>query len=136
MAHRSYMVDAQERERRQRNYLAAPVLRQKYPKIRELVVELSFSDPEGKVNPSPHKRRYSSEMQAYFEIECPLRDCTGGGFDLAADITKSLSAKHAESTGKSACTGDRKRDGVADHRCGLQLSYRVKVLDDKSVAAA
>jgi hypothetical protein len=76
-------------------------------------------------------------MQAYFEIECPLRDCTGGGFDLTAPVGRFLSDRRAETSGKASCSGDRKRDGVADHRCNLQVTYQLKVQqDDKSAAAA
>jgi hypothetical protein len=135
MAHRSYLVDAQERERRQRLYMAAPVLRAKFPKVGELVIELSFSDPDGKVNPSPHKRRYSPDMQAYFEIECPLRDCQNGGYDLGADISRALSGRGGETSGKASCSGDRKRDGVSDHRCNLEVRYQIKVQTAKAAAA-
>ena len=123
MAHRPYLADAQERERRQRLYLAAPMLGARFPKVRELVVEMSFADPEGKVHPSPHKRRFSAEMQAYFEIECPLRDCSGGGFDLGPEINRALSPRGGDGTGSMSCSGDR--NSAAGSRCNLEVRYRI-----------
>ena len=54
MAQKPYIIDHQQRELRQRSYLAAPVLGKKYPGVKEVIVELRFTDPDNKLHPSPH----------------------------------------------------------------------------------
>lgn len=135
MAQKPYMIDLQQREARQQSYLAAPAVSKKFPGVKELVVELRFADPEGKVHPSPHKRKFAPEMQAYFEFQCPLRDCVGGGFNLTTAIPKALSDRRGTGGGKLSCNGRRDRDGVADHTCRLELQYSVTALDERSIAA-
>ncbi|MGH8529713.1 MAG: hypothetical protein ACRETN_07705 [Nevskiales bacterium] len=137
MAQKQHIIDQRQRELRKRQYLAAPVLAAEFPKIKELVVHLRFTDPEGKLTPSPHKRIFVPEMQAYFDFECPLRDCVDGGFALSTAIPRVLSDRKIAPTGSSTCRGKRKRDGVESDCCGLELQYQITVHEkDKDKKAA
>jgi hypothetical protein len=123
MALKPHILETRQREQRQRQYLAAPALGEKFPSIEEVVVELRFTDPEGKVHPSPHKRIFVSDMQAFFEFPCPLRDCTGGGYSLSETLIDSLSRRRLEASGKLSCDGKRAREKGANPCCGLELHY-------------
>ena len=128
MAQKPYMVDLQQREQRQRSYLAAPVLAAKYQKVKEVIVEVRFVDPDGKSHPSSYKRKFTAEMQAYFDFPCPMKDCMGGGFDLGTAIPKTLGNRRVDHTGKVRCEGKRPRESAPDHRCNLELQYAVTVV--------
>lgn len=134
MALKPYVIESQQREARQRLYMAAPTL-DKFPSIKEVSVELRFVDPDGKNHPSPHKRIFTADMQAFFEFPCPLRDCTGGGYSLSATIIDGLSHRRTEINGHTPCQGRRSREkGTAD-RCGLELHYQASVRKKDKAAA-
>jgi hypothetical protein len=139
MALKPYVIESQQREERQRQYMAAPALAKAFPTAKEVVIELHFVDPDGKVTPSPHKRIFTSEMQAFFEFPCPLRDCASGGFSLSGEIVGSLSGRRTQISGVQSCEGKRKREGSKDACCGLELHYQasfVKKDREKDRAAA
>jgi hypothetical protein len=137
MALKAHVIESQKREQRQLQYLSAPALSKAFPAAKEFVIELRFVDPERKVRPSPHKRIFTPEMQAFFEFPCPLRDCTGGGFSLGREIAGSLTGRRTEASGVQTCQGKRKREGSKDANCGcgLELHYQA-ILIRKSQAAA
>jgi hypothetical protein len=124
MALKPHILETRLREKRQRQYLAAPALGEKFPAIEEVVVELRFTDPEGRVSPSPHKRIFVGDMQAFFEFPCPLRECTGGGYSLSDTLIEALSRRRLESSGTLSCDGKRAREKGAGTCCGLELHYR------------
>jgi len=121
----SHIHDAREREQRQRAYLAAPFMAQQFPGVAELAVRMRFNDPEGKQKPQPYSQVFDADMRAFFQFQCPLRDCTGGGFDLSGAVPKGLARKGAVTHGSLTCTGQRKRPHGDTLRCGLELEYEV-----------
>lgn len=124
MALKPHVLETRQREERQCLYQAAPVVGEKFPSIQEVVVELRFRDPEGKVHPSPHKRIFAADMQAFFEFPCPLRDCNGGGYSLSETLMDALSRRRLETSGSLSCEGKRSREKGASPCCGLELHYR------------
>jgi hypothetical protein len=71
MAMKPFAVDQRQRELRQRSYLAVPTLREQFPAIEEVAIELRFTDPDRKMYLSPYKRIFASSMQAFFDFQCP-----------------------------------------------------------------
>jgi hypothetical protein len=136
MAQKPYIIDHQRREQRQQSYMAAPVVGKKFPGIEQLAVEMRFKDPEGKSSVSPHRRLFAPDMQAFFEFQCPLRDCANGGFNLTSAVPKAFSDRKHETTGTMECEGRRPRDGAADPRCRLELQYRVTMVEEPKVVKA
>jgi len=122
---RSHVLDAREREARQRSYLAAPLMEAAFPGVTELAVRFRFTDPEGKEKPQPYAQIFVPDMRAYFQFQCPLRECTGGGFDLSTAVPRGLTHKNGDKHGSLACGGQRKRPHGEISRCGLQLEYEV-----------
>lgn len=135
MAQKPYVIEGQLREQRQRLYQAASVLSEQFPAAREVVFELRFSDPDRKVSPSPHKRIFTADMQAFFEFQCPLKECGGGGFSLTREISNTLSGRRTEVAGKLQCQGKRKRENSGTSCCGLELHYQVTLLKKDRAAA-
>lgn len=135
MAQKPYVIESQQREARQKLYQAAPELGKKFPSFKEVVVELHFTDPEGKVSPSPLKRIFVQDMQAFFEFPCPLRECNNGGYSLSRTILESLSPRRTEYSGKMSCKGKRSRDKGTATPCDLELQYRVTAYKKDKAAA-
>ena len=68
------------REERRRAYLSAPTLRDQFPNVEQVVLQLSFTDYSGMSQYSAQTHTFSPAATAFFEIPCPSTVCTGGGF--------------------------------------------------------
>lgn len=119
----SHVLDARAREERQRQYLAAHLMADQFPDLQELAVRIRFSDPEGKQKPQPYAQIFATEMRAFFNFQCPLKDCVDGGFDLTSAVQRGLSRKDAARSGTLTCAGHRKRTAGGTDRCNLQLDF-------------
>lgn len=120
MANNPRAFDARLREARQRAYLAAPTIAELFPTIDEVTVDLQFVLAGGKPHSSPYSRLFVPDMQAYFELHCPDRECTGGGFDLEPGIRATVNGRGSEKSGSLSCQGHKGREP-----CGISLNYRV-----------
>jgi hypothetical protein len=121
------------REARQAQFDAAPLVSE-YARVGEVAIELNFADPEGKQRPSPRGMRFAPDMRAYFHFSCPMRVCTGGGFDPSADLLDALSKRRHGHTGVVGCTGVRPRGGVKNPPCGIQLHYTMAIRKEAAAA--
>ena len=130
-----YAIDVRERERRQRAYSSVPTVAGQFPGVEELTVEMRFTDPDRKLTPSPHRRLFVPAMQAFFNFQCPLKDCVDGGFDLTEAVPEALSRKKSRATsGKLNCQGKRKRATAGETRCMLELDYQVSTFEKRAAA--
>lgn len=128
MAMKPFAVDQRQRELRQRSYLAVPTVGKQFPKVEEISIELRFIDPDKKLHLSPYKRIFANDMQAFFDFQCPIKECTGGGFNPTPEITKSLGKSTAVHKGTMICAGKRDR-GDAGKSCELELQYQVVAVE-------
>lgn len=112
---------------------AAPLVSD-YAGVGEVSVELKFSDPEGKQQPSPRGVVFAPDMHAYFHFTCPMRDCTGGGYDPSADLLQALKKRRDGHGGVLGCQGVRPRSGIKNKTCGIELHYTLAIR--REVAAA
>jgi hypothetical protein len=131
---RPHLVTQAAREARQRLVDAAPLIND-HKGIKEIGVELTFADPEGKQQPSPRGVTYAGDMHAYFEFACPMRDCTGGGFPANADLQPAL-ARHSDGhVGKLSCHGVRPRSGFKNAACNIELTYKLAIRSKATITA-
>jgi hypothetical protein len=103
-------VYRKQRETRRQAYMTARTLRDTYPEVEELVLEMTFADPT-----------------AYFSVPCPSSLCIGGDFDLGSAIDDMVSGGKRKAQGKLNCQGWRDRDPNSKHGCVLELRYRFSV---------
>lgn len=126
MSRRPAVNPTAQREARQALINAAPLVAE-YTGIEEVGVALTFSDPEGKQQPSPRGVSFAPHMHAYFQFGCPMRDCTGGGFDANDDLHRALSRRRGGHTGTISCEGTRPRSGIKDLRCNIRVNYTLDI---------
>jgi hypothetical protein len=124
-----------ERDTRRRAYLSAPSLREKFPRVEQVALELTFSDPTGIGKHSPQTHTLGPAARAYFEVACPCSACLAGGFDLSAIIADMLSRGRRKVSGKLSCHGWQDRGRVCEHRCLLELRYSATASYEPSVDA-
>jgi len=125
MVHKNVDAYKHEREARRRAYMSAPSLKDQFPSVGQLVLELTFVDPSSSSQHSPQTHIFGPAARGYFEVACPFSSCTGGGFDLSAVVAELLSHHDRGAAGKLVCRGWQDRGRAGEHRCLLELRYRV-----------
>jgi hypothetical protein len=129
-ARKSASGAAPRREQLVSERLHAPRLRNHFPEIERLCIELVFDDPDGRLpSPSPQLHTLHSAASAFFRFPCPCADCDGD-FDLTSVvtmlITRTAGAKRAASLGGHlSCNGVRFRDHAAHRTCPMQLDFQL-----------
>lgn len=126
MARKRIVLPVVQRDTRQRLLSAAPLV-SSYAGVKEVAVEMRFSDAEGKQQPSPRGVSFAPDMHAFFQFGCPMRDCVGGGFDATEDLQHALAKRKSGYTGTLTCEGNRPRGGFKTMRCNLQLHYTLTI---------
>jgi len=104
----------------------AASLRQVFPRIGELRIELIFSDVRGRAH-SPQVRVLYPAARAFFRFACACTDCNGD-YDLDDAITTLLNSTPQGTRtvrGTLICDGvrrDRPRDGTT---CSIRIEYQL-----------
>ncbi len=101
-------------------------LRQAFPQIEQLRIELSFSDARGRAH-SPQVHTLYPAARAFFRFACTCTDCDGD-YDLDSAVTallKSTSKGTRSARGTLVCDGRRRdlpRDGPT---CSIRIDYQL-----------
>jgi len=104
----------------------AASLRQAFPRIEQLRIELSFSDARGRAH-SPQVHTLYPAARAFFRFACTCTDCDGD-YDLDGAVTsflKSTPKGTRSARGTLVCDGarrDLRRDGTT---CSIRIDYQL-----------
>jgi hypothetical protein len=126
-ARKSSKITGRERLMSERTR-SAP-LREVFPNVDELRIELVFDDASAFV-PSPQLHTLYPAASAFFRFACPCADCDGD-FDLSGAVAELLEGSggrrriDASSSGRMDCQGIRLRDMAGQKVCPMQLSFRL-----------
>ncbi len=129
---KSVSISEQRRNRMQSDRARAQPLRDKFPHVGTVRIELKFDD-RSEHSPSPQLHTLYPAARAFFRFACPCAECDGD-FDLAPAVTALLndaarSKRPADRTvrGQLQCQGVRLRDRVSSRPCPIELDYRLTV---------
>lgn len=118
MPRREQMLNARTR---------AAALRDIYPELGQLGIELVFEDRSAP-KPSPQLRTLYPAAPAFFRFPCPCTDCDGD-FDLTAAVAglmeKSSGRKSTTASGTLTCAGVRLRDRADNKACTMAVNYKL-----------
>jgi hypothetical protein len=127
-ARKSSKITGRERLMNERTR-SAP-LREVFPNVDQLRIELVFNDASAFI-PSPQLHTLYPAASAFFRFACPCADCDGD-FDLTDAVASLLLESSAgrrridaSSTGRMDCQGVRLRDMAGQKVCPMQLSFRL-----------
>ncbi len=127
-ARKSSKITGRERLMNERTR-SAP-LREVFPNVDQLRIELVFSDASAFI-PSPQLHTLFPAASAFFRFACPCADCDGD-FDLTDAVASLLLESSAgrrridaSSSGRMDCQGVRLRDMAGQKVCPMQLSFRL-----------
>jgi len=113
----------ERRERLRRERTAAPPLREVFPTVQQLRLELMF---EGSTSSTPAMQSHTlhAPARAFFEFPCPYADCDGH-FDLSAAVKAALADPSRRASGMLGCSGKRAVRVGAKEPCQLRLKFMV-----------
>jgi hypothetical protein len=118
------------RERLMNERTRSPPLREVFPNVDQLRIELVFNDASAFV-PSPQLHTLYPAASAFFRFACPCADCDGD-FDLTDAVASLLLESSAgrrridaSSSGRMDCQGVRLRDMAGQKVCPMQLNFRL-----------
>lgn len=118
----------QQQESWRRAYAEALSLRERFPQVEQLVLEMAFTDLQAFGTYSAQMRSISAPAKAFFAIACPRTLCLDGGFDLDAVVVDMLARGAAASAGTLECQGRITSARPTHTGCALQLQYRIEVV--------
>lgn len=116
----------QRRDQRQHDRERAPSLRQLFPQLGLVRLELAFADAT-RPAPSPQSHTYYAAARAFFRFACPCYDCDGE-FDLSPNVRELAAAagpRLREVRGALHCQGLRTRDRSSGAHCPIELQYGI-----------
>jgi hypothetical protein len=125
-----------QRERWLRAYTDAQSMRERFPEVERLVLDMTFVDPSGAGRYSAQMRGLAASAKAFFALACPRTLCLDGGFDLDPLIVTLIRGHRAESNGVIKCGGWVHPTRTDNARCLLQMHYRLEAVYDLPKAGA
>jgi hypothetical protein len=121
MAQRQDYIKKMELKKQAR--LKAGLLSEKYPNVSGIVLQMTYY--HNSENPLLMERTVNvfPSSYAYFLMECMIKTCEEGGFDLSRIIAKTIKQKKKVARGEMACKGKIDRD-VKDH---ASITYEINI---------
>lgn len=113
----------ERRERLRHGRATALALREVFPAVQQLRLDLLFWSP-GPNTPAMQSHTLHAAAHAFFEFPCPYADCDGQ-FDLGSAVQAALANPTHHATGQLECSGKRVVRVGGSELCGLHLSYTV-----------
>jgi hypothetical protein len=125
-------VGAQRRMQMQAARAGAPALRERFPQVARLSIDLRFEERNGRT-PSPQQHTLFPAARAFFRFACPCAECDGD-FDLTAAVDALAGAAgtgrrpaEAAASGRLQCEGWRARDRAGSRPCSIELQYSLRL---------
>jgi hypothetical protein len=115
----------QRRDRRLHDRERAPPLRQLFPQLGLVRLEMVFADPT-RPAPSSQAHTFYGAARAFFRFACPCFDCDGE-FDLSATVGELAAAagpRLRQVRGTLQCQGIRTRDRASGAHCPIELQFQ------------
>jgi hypothetical protein len=109
-----------------RAYANALTVRERFPQVEALVLNIAFSDMKGNITYASQMHTFSASAKGFFAIACPATLCLDGGFDLDAIVISMLNAERAGTTGNLKCHGWVSPTHTASARCQVHMHYELQ----------
>ncbi|MDP9141433.1 MAG: hypothetical protein M3O62_11655 [Pseudomonadota bacterium] len=122
MAYKPRAIDLKLREQRLHTYQTAQTISSCFPNLKHISLGVRFT---GADRLSPYKQIYTGDMQAYFHMQCPSKECEGGGFDLTKAITGAAKSRSRSASGDLQCSGVLSSSAKRRDACPVTLSYDI-----------
>jgi hypothetical protein len=111
-------------ELKKQNTYAAGLLSERFPHVAGMVIHMTYY--QNGINPVLMVRTLNvfTTSPAYFKMDCMIKGCENGGFDLAPVIKSMIKARKKEKKGSIDCKG--KVDTVTSDHASLDYDIVIK----------
>jgi len=113
----------ERRDRLRRGRAASLAIREVYPAVLQLRLELLFQGSASS-NPAPQLHTLHAPARAFFEFPCPYADCDGH-FDLSVAVKAAVCDPTHVAAGDLPCCGKRAVRVGDKEPCRLHLGYTI-----------
>jgi hypothetical protein len=123
MAHKQNYVERMELNKQQK--IISGLVSERFPEVSSIVIRMTYYHKA--VNPVLMVRTVNiiPTSYAYFNMDCMIKDCVDGGFDLTSVITDMVKHHKKLEKGKLVCSGNGKDHALAsDH---ASITYEIKI---------
>jgi len=118
-AARKYAADQERNEKK----IAAGLVSERFPKVAGMVIKMTYY--QEMANPVLMVRTVNvfPSSHAYFHMQCAVKECDEGGFDLEPIIARMIRGNKRSVKGEMTCSG--KGDKLDKNHASI--SYEIKV---------
>jgi hypothetical protein len=122
MAHKQNYLESLELNKQRR--LAAGLVSEHFPEVSDIVVHMTYY--QKRVNPIMMVRvvNFWPSRHAYFNMDCMIKGCVDGGFDLTSVITDMIKNRNKSRKGTLVCNG--KGDAIASEHASIAYEITIK----------
>ena len=125
MAHRQNYVESMEQSKQRK--LAAGLISECFPKVSDIIIHMTYYQKAA--NPVMMDRivNFWPSQYAYFNMDCMIKGCVDGGFDLTSVIATMVKNRKKSEKGKLTCNG--KSDTLSSDHASVTYEINVKYSD-------
>jgi hypothetical protein len=125
MVHRQNYVENMEQSRQRK--LAAGLISECFPKVTDIIIHMTYYQKAA--NPVMMNRiiNFWPSQYAYFNMDCMIKGCVDGGFDLTSVIAKMIKNRKKSEKGKLTCNG--KSDTLSSDHASVTYQINIKYSD-------
>ncbi len=121
MAHKQNYEESIELNKKRR--LESGLVSERFPEVSGIVVHMTYFHKGANPILMVRKVNYWPSRHAYFNMDCMIKGCVDGGFDLTSEIIDMIKHHKKSKKGKLVCHG--KSDTLsADH---ASIAYEITV---------
>lgn len=102
-------------------------LRDKYPQVGKIAVNLSIRAPFEKIEPTVRGFSMGVDSMANFVFRCKNTECVDGGFDLNDELDSMITDYKTNAHGRRVCQGWDGKSNVGHQRCYYELNFVINV---------
>ena len=107
---------------------ASPSLADKFQKLKSLIVNLRYYDPNGLAQNGQFKYMVNLDgAKSVFRIRCPNDECIRGDFDLTKELASAVAKRHTKVSGELSCQGWQNKTTIDTVHCHNILRYEFKL---------
>lgn len=121
MAHKQNYIESMELNKQRR--LAAGLVSERFPEVSDIVIRMTYYQKAEISLMMVRTVNFWPSHYAYFNMDCMIRGCVDGGFNLTSVITSMIKNRKKSEKGKLICNG--KSDTLSsDH---ASIDYQITV---------
>ena len=113
-------------ELNKKNRLASGLVSEKFPNVSEMVIHMTYFQKASELILMERTVNVTPNDFAYFNMECMMKECLNGGFELGSVISNLVKKRKKTAQGKLVCSGkgDFLSSGHASISYEISIKYR------------